>query len=131
MQLAAVESTPNRFWPPYCPNPECRKVERPAKAGFARHGHYSTRIEGRRIPRFICRNCRRTMSSQTFAETYRLRHPDLDEAILKQMAIGLSLRKVARILGVNRKTITRRLIRARRHPAAMVPAARPELTPAG
>lgn len=104
----------NGFWPPYCPNVTCLQTGSDRSGGFLRHGYYSRHACNGRVPRFICRRCRRTMSSQTFAESYRLRHPDLEEAILRQMAQGGSLRSIARILGVNRKTVSRRLARARR-----------------
>ena len=53
------------------------------------------------------------MSSHTFNTTYRLRRPELDEAILHELAQGYSLRRVAQILGINRKTVSRRLMRTR------------------
>ena len=102
------------FWPPRCTNPNCPQSSEPQRAGFFRHGHYTTRIEGRRVPRFLCRFCRRTMSSQTFDSSYRLRRPDLEHAIIREIAQGASLRRVAQVLGINRKTVSRRLYRARR-----------------
>jgi len=54
------------------------------------------------------------MSSQTFDSTYRLRRPELEHAIIREIAQGSSLRRVALVLGINRKTVSRRLFRARR-----------------
>ena len=54
------------------------------------------------------------MSSQTFNSTYRLRRPELENAILQELAHGASMRRVAVILGINRKTVSRRLLRVRR-----------------
>lgn len=54
------------------------------------------------------------MSSQTFDSTYRLRRPELEHAIIREIAQGSSLRRVAQVLGINRKTVSRRLFRARR-----------------
>lgn len=101
------------FWPPCCPNPDCSQATSTGQRGFFRHGYYVTRVRGRRVPRFLCRACRRTMSSQTFNVTYRLRRPELDEAILHELAHGYSLRRIAQILGINRKTVSRRLMRSR------------------
>jgi transposase-like protein len=101
------------FWPPHCPNPGCEQANSARRGGFFRHGHYRTQVHGRRIPRFLCRSCRRTMSSQTFDETYRLRMPELEQAILDEISRGSSLRRVAEVLQINRKTVSRRLRRAR------------------
>jgi transposase-like protein len=54
------------------------------------------------------------MSSQTFHETYRLRRPELEEAIHREIHRGCSMRRVAEVLGINRKTVSRRLLRAER-----------------
>lgn len=100
------------FWPPRCPNSACRQSASSDRGGFFRHGYYSSHARQHRIPRFLCRSCRTTMSSQTFDSTYRLRRPELDDAIEREVARGTSLRGVARTLGINRKTVTRRLRRA-------------------
>lgn len=100
------------FWPPRCPNSNCRQSASSDRGGFFRHGYYSSHAREHRIPRFLCRSCRTTMSSQTFDRTYRLRRPELDDAIEREVARGTSLRGVARTLGINRKTVTRRLRRA-------------------
>jgi len=102
------------FWPPHCPQPECSQAAASVPLGFFRHGYYTARGQARRVPRFLCRFCRRTVSSQTFDETYRLRRPELEGAIIREMAQGSSVRRAAEVLGVNRKTISRRLMRARR-----------------
>jgi len=60
------------------------------------------------------------MSSQTFDSSYRLRMPDLEKAILREIAQGASLRRVARVLGINRKTVSRRLFRARNRAGDLV-----------
>lgn len=108
------------FWPPFCPNENCNQSSTPRHDGFFRHGYYSTRGRSKRIPRFLCRACRRTMSSQTFDSSYRLRMPDLEKAILREIAQGASLRRVARVLGINRKTVSRRLFRARNRAGDLV-----------
>lgn len=100
------------FWPARCSNDACDQSRGDGK-GFFRHGHYISRARGSRIPRFLCRECRHTVSSQTFDRTYRLRRPDLDDEIRDAMARGTSLRGIARELGINRKTVSRRLRRAR------------------
>lgn len=108
-----IDDEHSNFWPPFCPNPGCEQASAARRGGFFRHGHYRTQVHGRRIPRFLCRSCRRTMSSQTFDVTYRLRMPELEQAIMEEIARGSSLRRVAEVLQINRKTVSRRLRRAR------------------
>ena len=108
----AKSDIPVGFWPPRCPNSNCRQSASSDRGGFFRHGYYSSHAREHRIPRFLCRSCRTTMSSQTFDSTYRLRRPELDDAIEREVARGTSLRGVARTLGINRKTVTRRLRRS-------------------
>ena len=114
MPLTPSATEASGFWPPRCANPDCVQSSSPQKAGFFRHGHYTTRLQGKRVPRFLCKFCRRTMSSQTFDSTYRLRRPELEHAIIREIAQGSSLRRVAQLLGINRKTVSRRLYRAQR-----------------
>lgn len=108
-----IDDELSTFWPPFCPNKGCAQATTARRGGFFRHGHYRTRVHGRRIPRFLCRSCRRTMSSQTFDITYRLRMPELEQAIMDEISRGSSLRRVAEVLQINRKTVSRRLRRAR------------------
>lgn len=137
--MRSRQADPASFWPPHCPNRECAQATQPRRSGFFRHGHYTTHALGRRIPRFLCRSCRRTMSSQTFDASYRLRRPYLEEAIIREIAQGASLRRVAQVLGINRKTVSRRLFRARRQTPPVdattagqrVAEARPQVTSAG
>jgi transposase-like protein len=68
------------------------------------------------------------MSSQTFNSTYRLRKPELENAILQELAQGASMRRVAEILGINRKTVSRRLMRVRRQTTPPVEAEALDLT---
>jgi len=99
------------FWPSRCPNEDCEQSSSSDAKGFFRHGYYMSQARRGFIPRFLCRACRRTVSSQTFDRTYRLRRPDLDAVIREAMSRGQSMRGVARELGINRKTVSRRLRR--------------------
>jgi len=111
--LDAPHAADTSFWPPYCPGPDCPQSRKTLSDGFLRHGHYLTSVQRRRVPRFLCRRCRRTVSSQTFDRTYRLRRPNLEEEIIRGLAQGQSQRQIANLLGINRKTVSRRLMRSR------------------
>src|SRR5688500_7234572 len=99
------------FWPPFCPNVGCEQPVVARRGGCFWHGYYSYRVYGRQIRSSLYSSCRRTMSSQTFVETDRLRMPGLQSAILEEIARGSSLRHVAQVLRINRKTVSRRLKR--------------------
>ena len=92
--------TPNStlcWTPPHCPNPNC-PFHNPLTPGFrARRCGYHTRLNPpHRVPRFQCRHCRRTFSSQTFATTYWLKRPALLPRVFLATVNGMANRQIAR-----------------------------------
>ena len=71
---------PSRFVPPFCPWPECPAHRRKGR-GFHRYGSYVRPGDRVRVPRFVCRDCRRTCSRQTFSTTYYLKRPAADTVL--------------------------------------------------
>lgn len=103
------------FSPPFCPHRHCRDNRHP-RPGFARrHGGFFSASRGRLVPRYRCRGCRRTFSYSTFRYAYRQKKPHVDAALLGLLCSGVSLRGAARLLAINRKTVTRKLRRLGRH----------------
>jgi transposase-like protein len=96
--------------PKFCPNPDCIHHETEAttnKKWFFLHGSHINKIYGT-IKRYVCKNCGRTFSSQTFSPTrYAKIFVDFPTAT-KLLEMGLSLRKTAKIMGLNHKVVTRR-----------------------
>ena len=103
------------FTPERCPWRACARHARPQPRFFVRFGSYRPDCSPHRIPRFRCKSCRRTFSSQTFRVEYRLRKPGIDEKVLRDLVSGVSLRQSARTLGVSRGTVEDRLVRFGRH----------------
>ena len=105
---------PSRFHPPFCPWPECRAHVRRG-AGFHRHGSFRRKHDPTRIPRFLCLDCERTCSRQTFSTTYYLKRP----ALLARVAAGLAAcsahRQIARSEQCAKTTVTRLAERLGRH----------------
>ena len=93
------------FSPERCPWRSCPRHARPKPRFFVRFGSYRADSSPFRIPRFRCKSCRRTFSSQTFRVEYRLRKPGIDEKVLRDLVSGVSLRQSARTLGVSRGTV--------------------------
>ncbi len=89
--------------------------ERPPHAW--RKGAFRRR-DGASIARWQCRRCGKHFSDQTRTATWRLRRTDIDGALLSLLAQGVSQRAASRLLGVNRKTVCRRVRAMRRAMAA-------------
>jgi hypothetical protein len=105
---------PSRFFPPFCPWPECAAHRAPGR-GFVRFGHFSRQADRRRVPRFRCRDCRRTCSQQTFSCTYYLKRPGLLPVIAAGLQAGSAHRQLARSHRCAKTTVTRLARRLGRH----------------
>ena len=111
--------TPNStlpWTPPHCPNPNC-PFHNPLTPGFrARRCGYHTRLNPpHRVPRFQCRHCRRTFSSQTFATTYWLKRPALLPNVFLATVNGMANRQIARTFHCAPSTVNHLLARIGRH----------------
>ena len=107
--------------PPCCPNSRCshhRRRRGPAPLAadggpfFRKKGSY-IRAGDRRVLRFQCKRCSKHFSEQTFADDYREKKPELMAVVTRLVQAGYSERRSARLLGVNRKTVSRRVRRLR------------------
>jgi len=113
-QLPVQTVRPSRFFPPFCPWPECQ-AHRSRGSGFNRYGSYRTKRSPRRIPRFQCLDCERTCSRQTFSTTYYLKRPELLVAIASGLAACSCHRQIARSAHCAKTTVTRQAERLGRH----------------
>ena len=105
---------PSRFRPHFCPWPDC-PAHRAKGKGFHRHGCYRTKDDGARIPRFLCLDCKRTCSRQTFSTTYYLKRPGLLASVAAGLAACSAHRQLARSLACAKTTVTRLAERLGRH----------------
>jgi transposase-like protein len=105
---------PSRFNPPLCPWPEC--VAHQARGrGFQRYGSYSKSKDPARIPRFRCRDCKRTCSRQTFSSSYYLKRPELLVLVASGLAACSAHRQIARSAHCAKTSVTRMAERLGRH----------------
>lgn len=111
--LLSVEATRFSFEPPFCPWPECPSHST-EWIGWQHYGSFS-RKDGSSIPRFRCKSCRRTFSTQTFSHTYYLKRRDLSVPIAAGLQAGSAHRQIARSEGCAPSTVTRRAARLGRH----------------
>ena len=86
------------FVPPFCPNRDCEQHQQPVAGFFRRHGFYVAACRPDPVPRFRCRTCRRTFSTQTFRQDYRDRRPELNEPLFKSLVSSTGYRQFARIV---------------------------------
>jgi transposase-like protein len=97
-----------RFEPPRCPHDDCPSIT----SGHRRwcfKGRYPRACDGRTVQRFLCLECHRTFSTQTFRVDYRLKLPRLNLELIGPFVSKVTHRQAARILGCSRKTIAHRL----------------------
>ena len=105
---------PSRFLPPFCPWPECTAHGSPGR-GFQRFGSYRTLRSPVRIPRFLCLDCKRTCSRQTFSTTYYLKRPELLVAVASGLAACSGHRQISRSFHCAKTSVTRLADRLGRH----------------
>lgn len=104
---------------PFCPNPLCElHLSKPPPAWFAPFGSYPTRTFGL-VPRFRCRSCGRTFSSQTFSVDYYAKRTVDYPGLLDRHASSESLRALSRNLKLSCGTVQNRLDRLARQGIAL------------
>lgn len=74
------------------------------------HGSYTRKFDRRQINRYRCRYCRKTFSDQTTDSTYRQVKSKINPNIRALMCSKVSLRRIAILLNIDRKTVHRRLV---------------------
>lgn len=97
-----------RFLPDRCPRPDCSSLT----SGHRRwcfKGRFLRACDGRPVQRFLCLECRRTFSTQTFRLDYRLKKPHLNRSLIGSFVSKVTHRQAARILGCSRATVAHRL----------------------
>jgi transposase-like protein len=72
-------------------------------------GFFRRSSDGRLVQRFFCKDCKRSFSKQTFSRFYRQRKIWISAELAKLITSGVSRRRCALLLGVNRKTIDHKI----------------------
>ncbi|MBO9666986.1 MAG: hypothetical protein J7501_09250 [Bdellovibrio sp.] len=91
--------------------PYCKSQNSPSKsrALIVAAGYFTRRSDNIREQRFTCKPCKRTFSTATSKICYRQRKRHINPIIFGTMVSGISQRRLAFLLQVNRKTAIRRL----------------------
>lgn len=92
---------------PRCPNFACSHETRTI---IVRTGRFYRTSDSRWIQRFRCRSCKSGFSLATFQSCYKQKKRHKNEIIRKTLASTGSLRRTARNLNLNRKTVVRKFL---------------------
>lgn len=87
-----------------CPNPNCTFPK-----DVIRDGSFRRKEDCKIVQRFKCKSCRLRFSNATFSDTYRQKKRRINYQLLKYLSSGVSLKRSALLLGVNKKTVERKL----------------------
>lgn len=77
---------------------------------YIKKGYYKTKWNRQLVPRYKCKTCGVLFSSHTFLRTYRQKKPYLNQDVFKWYASSTTQRRIAKVLGVNRKTVVRKFM---------------------
>lgn len=100
-----------KFTPPRCPNDTCPSNLADVPFLHQRRGFYRRDGDGRRVQRYLCKVCDSSFSTQTFRVDRGWRIAKLHLAVARDLVSKVTHRQSARIHGVTRKTIERRVLR--------------------
>jgi transposase-like protein len=89
----------------------CPRCESEGRSGssFRRNGSFFRTSDSRRIQRYQCLHCKRTVSPSTFSPWCGQKKRMINGIVRELLARGVSIRNAAEILKVDRKTIARKL----------------------
>jgi transposase-like protein len=113
-----IEQIPiDQFVPPHCPRETCpaHDPDRAPQFRWQRSGFHDRQKPPLLVPRFKCLTCARDFSLMTFATTYWLKRPELQQPIVAALVAGSGHRQAARSLGCAHSTVTRQAARIGRH----------------
>lgn len=92
----------------YCPYCDLNFESTKNCPRIVRCGHFYRKSDSKRIQRFHCLNCARRFSRATFHPCFRQKKRQKNETLKRMLCSGVSQRRAAKILGLNRKTIVRK-----------------------
>ncbi|RZA01789.1 MAG: hypothetical protein EOP11_17220 [Proteobacteria bacterium] len=83
------------------------EVSSAACSKFVKHGFYNRSSDGKRIQRYRCTGCGKSPSIATFDHCFRQKKRHMNERVVELLCSGVSLRRVAMLTKLNRKTVVR------------------------
>ena len=95
---------------PKCPVESCHSHTMTGVRTYSKNGYFVTRHNHQPVPRYRCRVCGKNFSAHTGKPTYRQKKPALNSVIYGLYSSGMTLRRMAVVLKVDKKTVTRKFI---------------------
>jgi transposase-like protein len=93
-----------------CPTPSCRSRTHVHSNSISLNGTYFRKRDERNVSMYFCRQCGKHFSEATSEAIYRQKRPDINKPVRNLLMSGTSERRTAKLLGVNRKTVAKRVI---------------------
>ncbi len=87
-----------------CPNPNCQNPK------IVKDGSYFRRCDSRKIIRYRCLNCGKRLSAATFKLECYQKKRRVNYSLMKLLCSNVSMRRSAKLLNIDRKTVARKLI---------------------
>jgi len=93
-----------------CPNVSCEHNADGLKDRFyVKWGYFKPSWSKRPVPRYKCKTCGKTFSASTAkVETLNEKRPDVNQMVFDLYCSRMSLRRIAKVLQINRKTVVRK-----------------------
>lgn len=107
------------FIPPFCPNPRCKHHREPRHLDWWRCRGFHPTLAFGPVPRFQCRSCGKTFSTQTFRLDYYAKKVVDYRALALLHMNSLSLRGASRCRRLSTGTVQNRLDRLARQALAL------------
>jgi hypothetical protein len=98
-----------------CPSSHCSSHLRPLpesreSGAFVRISSFFRKDGGRWVNRYRCKSCQKSFASSAWTRCYRQKKRSVNRAVLLSLGTSTNLRKTAFCLGINRKTVVRKLL---------------------
>ena len=87
-----------------------RKDPSEVPKGVVCFGYFTRKSDQKRFQRFRCLTCKKTFSEASFSRCYYQKKRHLNGLLFELLVSGISQRRLAKVLRLNRKTIVRRFL---------------------
>ena len=91
------------------------------RTNFIFYGTFTRKHDGAKVKRYRCLSCKKTFSDSSARDTCWQKKPFINKMLVDLLCAGVSQRRAAFILKVNRKTIVRKFILMGRRAKQILP----------